>query len=95
MNNMNKVVDYINQVFKNDNIRMFTIMITGVFAGYTLEYVPIRLNDLFQKSNLFKFLILLLIGVSNFYPVTKDKLLKIVVISILILFIFALIRRYY
>ena len=89
------LVDYINQIFKNDNIRMFTIVVTGVFAGYTLESVPVRLNELFNTSNVFKFCVLFLIGVSNFYPVTNQKLMSIVVISILILLLFATLRRYY
>ena len=89
------LVKNINNVFDNENIRMFTIMITGVFAGYTLHIAPTQLSALFDNSVLFKFIILMLIGFSNFHPMTNQKIVSLMFISALILVVFEGFRRYY
>lgn len=90
---MESVINSLNSVFSNDLIRYGTIVLTGVYAGYTLQPVPRFLNDLFDNSTLFKLLILLFIGFSNFYPLDATKVQYIVIISIAILLLFNHMRK--
>ena len=88
----NQIIISYNKILENDYIRIFIMLIIGVFTGYTLQPVPQWLNKLFDKSNIFKFLILFLGGSVALYPLTNNKILIITICSILILAIFQLFR---
>jgi hypothetical protein len=90
---MESVINTLNNVFSNDLIRYATIMLTGVYAGYTLQPVPRFLNDLFDNSTLFKLIILLFIGFSNFHPLDSTKVQYIVISSVAILILFSHMRK--
>ncbi len=94
-----KIIDlgaeYSNASFANDFFRLFSIILTGVFAGYTLQPVPKWLHDLFDKSLLFKFLVLLIIGLTGSYPIdSTTKFTNVLFAVILILAIFEAFRYY-
>jgi hypothetical protein len=40
INNMETIILEINKIFKNDFIRLFLLVLTGIYAGYTLQPVP-------------------------------------------------------
>jgi hypothetical protein len=98
---MNNVLDtasevsanVVNSTFSNDFFRLLSIMIVGVFAGYTLRPVPNWLGNLFDTSLLFKFLIILVVGVTGNYPVSKSKMIHIAISSAIILVLFEGLRR--
>ncbi len=86
-------VNLVNTTFSNDFFRLLSLMIVGVFAGYTLRPVPNWLGNLFDSSILFKFLIIVVVGVTGNYPVSKSKLMNIVIASAIIMVIFEGLRR--
>lgn len=87
--------EYSNISFANDFFRLFSIILTGVFAGYTLQPVPKWLHDLFDNSVLFKFLILLIIGLTGSYPIdSTTKFTNVLFAVILVLAIFEGFRYY-
>jgi hypothetical protein len=92
--NMETIIPEINKIFKNDFIRLFLLVLTGIYAGYTLQPVPKWLNNLFDTSQLFKFIIIMIIGITALYPIDKDKLFNITLMSIIILILFELFRKY-
>jgi len=51
-----------------DGLRIPLLLLSGVFIGYTLEPVPHWLMIYFRTSNLFKFLILVIAGLTAFEP---------------------------
>ena len=42
---------FFNESMVNNYVRMFIMLICGVFIGYTLQPVPQWLSDLFDTSN--------------------------------------------
>lgn len=88
------IVNKINILLKNDNLRISLLIITGIFAGYTLNPVPKLLNNLFHNSHLFKFIILLILGILAVHPIDKNELFYIIITSIIILIIFEITRLY-
>lgn len=82
----------INSLLNNKNMKMFIITITSVLAGYTLQRVPEWLNNLFNDSNLLKFIILFLILCTIYHPLTDEDIYYIIIISFFILFLFELFR---
>ena len=85
---------FLNQTFFSNYIRMFIMLICGVLIGYTLQPVPQWLSNLFDTSNLFKFIILFLTGVTAVYPLDGDEIYHIVFGSLLVLILFSVFRRY-
>ena len=84
----NQIIVSFNDVLKNDYIRVFIMIITGVFAGYTLQPVPTWLNKLFDTSNILKFLVLFLGGCVASYPLTNQNIIMVAICSLVILAIF-------
>lgn len=82
----------VNTSFSHDFFRLFSLVVAGVFAGYTLQPVPKWLNNLFDTSNVFKYLTLVVIGITALYPVNKKKMLDILISSGIILLLFAGLR---
>ncbi len=81
-------VDIMNKTFKNDFFRMLSFVIVSVFIGYTLQPVPKWLNNLFDKSFILKFIVMLLVGITAVYPLDKTEIINIVISSIIILVLF-------
>lgn len=84
---------HINGVLSNEYIRTVLVLLTAVTAGYTLQPVPSWLMNLFN-SNIFKFLVLFIIGCVAFYPLNKEKLNQLVIAIILLLTLFGIFRYF-
>jgi hypothetical protein len=85
-------VKTVNNRFSNDFFKLFSLLFIGIFAGYTLQPVPKWLNNLFINSNIFKFVIIFIVGINSVYPINKDKITNVFISSIIILVIFSLFR---
>jgi hypothetical protein len=84
----------INIVLQNEFFRTFLLLLTGVLIGYTLQPVPRWLSSLMDKSHLFKFMILWIVGLVTLYPINKKKLIEITLGSIAVLVVFQLLRQF-
>lgn len=73
---------------------MFLLLISGVFAGYTLQPVPKWLNNLFDTSNILKFSVLFVGGAISVYPLTQENIITVTLCSVIILFLFQMARNY-
>lgn len=91
---MEDLLASVNGALSNDFIRSFLIVVTGVFAGYTLQPVPEWLNNLFDTSHLFKFIVIMIIGMTVLYPLDTPKMASVVGVSALTLLVFFLARRF-
>ena len=91
---MDFIILNINKIFNNDFIRLFCSILTGIYAGYTLQPVPHWLNTLFNKSQLFKFIIIMIIGITAVYPIDKNKLINITLSATIILMLFEFFRKF-
>ena len=90
---MDIIVDTINDVFSNDLVRLFLIILTGIVAGYTLKPVPKWLDNLFNTSYILKFIIIQTFGILVVYPINKSKLINIILITLMILILFEIFRN--
>jgi 4-hydroxybenzoate polyprenyltransferase len=77
----------------NNYIRFIILMITGVFMGYTLQPVPKWLDNLFNNSHIFKFIVLFLAGAVAVYPITQENIMWIFVASVGTMVIFEMFRK--
>lgn len=85
---INKLVILLNNIFKNNYIRFVLLLCSSVFMGYTLQPVPQWLNNLFNTSNILKFLVLFISGCTTLYPIDKNNIVWIIFGSILTLVLF-------
>jgi hypothetical protein len=83
-----------NTLFANDFFRLASLILAGVFAGYTLQPVPRWLNRLFDTSVVFKFFVITVIGITAVYPLNKSKFVNVVISAALLLAIFEVMRGY-
>ena len=84
----------INSSLSNNTCHIFLGLILAILAGNTIRPLPRILRELFEKSFLFKFVILSLAGIRIFYPVNNEKLLKILVTSFILLYLLEILRKY-
>ena len=87
------LTDNINKMLENNYLRMFIFVIAVVYAGYTLTPVPKRLDNLFAKSNLFKYMVLFFVAVSMLHPLDNTKLTICLIVPVLILGLFNFLRN--
>jgi hypothetical protein len=83
----------INNVLENRYIRVFIFVVAAVYAGYTLTPVPKQLNNLFAKSNFFKYMILFFVSISLLHPLDNTKLTICLIIPVLVLGFFNVLRK--
>lgn len=76
------------------NLRLSILILTGVLGGYTLLPLPRWLQYQFENSNIFKFIILVVIGVTALWPINGQKLQHIVATAVIILLFFHLLRTF-
>ena len=86
-------IDFINEIFNNQFIKIFEVVLTGIFAGYVLQPVPKWLNDLFDASNIFKFIMLIFIGIGVAHPLTPTTFATVIAVSGTILLLFEIFRK--
>jgi hypothetical protein len=65
-----------------------------MLGGNTIRPVPRLLTEIFEKSFLFKYIILVSIGCRIFYPVDKKKLLTIFISAFILLYLLEILRKY-
>lgn len=83
----------INTVLANDYWRAFLLTVVSVYAGYTLQPVPMKLNKLFDTSTIFKYVILLILLLTAFYPLDNNKVVLAIIVPIMILVFFEFLRK--
>jgi hypothetical protein len=84
----------LNKLFSNDYFRIFIMLVASVYAGYTLQPVPRKLNKMFDTSHFFKYLILFAGSVTALYPLDEKKLAMCVIMPLVVLVVFEMMRRY-
>lgn len=77
----------------NDNLRIFLVLFSGVFLGYTALPMPKFLADLFENSNVFKFFVLIIVGTISFYPLDTNKFIILCITACSILLTFEFMRQ--
>lgn len=77
----------LNVTFSNDFIRMIAFTVSSILFGYTLRPVPNWLTNLFDTSILFKYLIIVFVGVFKDYPIRKGNLVFVMISSAIIMLI--------
>lgn len=85
--------EIINKLLDNLYLKTFLIILTGIYAGYTLQPVPKWLNNLFDTNLIFKFIIILIIGLTMLHPIDKNKLMVIIICTVLILGLFEFFKK--
>ncbi len=88
------MINQFNNILSYNYIRIFLLIISGVFIGYTLQPVPTWLNNLFNTSIILKFLVLFIVGIVAVYPVNENNILWVFIGSVCTLYIFHLFRLY-
>lgn len=83
----------INGILSNDWLRSLLLIIVSVWAGYTLQPVPKKLNNLFDTSTSFKFLILFVLMLTALYPLDNNKVILSIVVPVLTLVFFEFLRK--
>lgn len=89
---MDNIVNITNDIFDNPFLRMSVFLMTGVFIGYTFQPVPKKMSDLFDNSQIFKFIVLFCVGATSYHPINKQKLKEIVFGALVVLGVFHLLR---
>ena len=82
-----------NFLSENNLVRTFLVLLFSVFAGYTLQPMPSTLNSLFMESQGFKMFVLVMLGVLVSLPLTREKLINVLIASLLVLVLFETLRR--
>ncbi len=90
---MEDIHERINYIFSNSLTRTCLLFLSGMFIGYVLQPVPKWLNNLFTTSQIFKFFVLVTVGIVASYPVNKLELTNIVLGSIIVLVILQVMRK--
>jgi hypothetical protein len=88
------MIDFINNIFSNDDYRVFLSLLLAILGSFVLRPIPTVLLNLFQNYILIKFILLVFIGFRILHPINKKKLINIVISSIIILFILEILRKY-
>jgi hypothetical protein len=90
---MDNIINKINYLFNETKaFRFLFYIISSVFIGYTLQPVPVWLNEQFNTNSILKYVILVITGMYLTLPITSEKLMYILVISFAILQLFAYFR---
>ncbi len=91
---VDNIVKVNNSILQNNHLRMLLLLVSGVFMGYTLQPVPKWLNNLFDTSNVLKFLVLFVSGAIAVYPLTQENIIIVTLCSVIVLFIFQMARNH-
>lgn len=82
-----------NWILRNDFIRIFLLIALNVAIGYTFQPVPKWVNNLFDTSTLFKFVIMFVLGCVSVYPLNATNLLWVLVCTVVVLLFMAGLRK--
>lgn len=86
------IIDGINYGLENKYMYILITLVSGILIGYTLQPVPKWMDKMFNTSNFFKYLIIVMSGIVATYPIDKTKFIAIITISMVILVLLELIR---
>lgn len=90
---MDNIINKINYLFNQTKaVRFLFYIISSVFIGYTLQPVPLWLNEQFNTNSILKYVILVVAGMYLTLPITAEKLMYILVVSFGILQLFKYFR---
>ncbi len=89
---IDKVIDSINVILSNKQMYAFFMLLSGIFLGYTLQPVPDWLNNIFNTSQLFKYIVIIIVGLTVAYPIDKTEFTAIIIMAAIILVMFKLMR---
>ncbi len=78
----------LNWAFSFTPVKVFTLLITSVYIGYTLQPVPSWLNEWFNISFLLKGTVLILAGWTSLYPLEGYTSIYVIIAAIAILGLF-------
>jgi hypothetical protein len=82
----------LNILLRNNVVRLFILTVTSVYAGYTLNPVPFFLKKAFDRSMIFKYLILMFgLAASNF-PLDESKTCLAIGVPVIVLFLFEMMK---
>jgi len=84
---------FINNILENDWLRSFLLLVVSVYAGYTLQPVPNNVNNLFNTSTAFKYLVLFVLMLTSLYPLDNNKVILSIVVPIALLVFFEFLRK--
>ena len=76
----------------NDFLKLLSTLFTGILVGYTIQPVPKWLNNLFDNSNIFKFILIFINCIISTYPIDLSKIINSFISSVIILVIFSIFR---
>lgn len=76
----------------NDFLKLLSTLFTGILVGYTIQPVPKWLNNLFDNSNIFKFILIFINCIISTYPINLSKIINSFISSVIILVIFSIFR---
>ena len=76
----------------NDFFRLLSTLFIGILVGYTIQPVPKWLNNLFDNSNIFKFILIFINCIISTYPIDTSKIINSFISSVIILVIFFVFR---
>lgn len=90
---MDSLINNINYIFNETKLLRFLFyIISSVFIGYTLQPVPVWLNEQFNTNSILKYIIMVITGMYLTLPITIEKLIYILIASFAILQLFAYFR---
>ena len=84
----------INNSLSNEHFNLFAAILLTLLIGNTIKPVPPVLENLFNTSFLFNYVILVAFITRAFYPVTNQKLILILVFSFVLLYSLKILRMY-
>lgn len=87
-------LERLNFFFGNEFVRMFAFVLSSILAGYVLQPVPKWINNLFDTSHIFKFFILIFIGLGMSSQITLNNLVIILITATAISVLFEFMRYY-
>jgi hypothetical protein len=91
---INEFIDKkINIILKNESFQMCLTLFLGICVGHTLAPEPKVLINLFKNSFTFKYFMLILLGIRNFYPLNINKIIKLLIFSFILLMFIELLRK--
>jgi hypothetical protein len=88
------IANVLNALLSNNMGRLFILAVASVYTGYTLYPVPKFLDNLFYTSNVFKYLILVLVLGASIFPLDESKTMLVLTVPALVLIFFEMLRQY-
>lgn len=89
---IDNIINGINDILSNKYMYTFFTLFSGIFLGYTLRPIPKWLNKIFDTSRMFKYFVIVIVGLTIMYPIDKTEFSAIIIMAVVILVILELIH---